>query len=157
MAWPPVAADLYRHGAPSGFFDGVQAATITAALSASLGECGRALSPRVGGAPEDWTFTSAAGQEEATRDVCQVAAGELAFSLGLVLPVQQTVDGDRTFNDRVRAVRERWRRMGTPGGKDPSKAEPLYAGLVDATPSVTEGKARGWSTPFSEVNDEVEA
>lgn len=160
MSWPPVAADLYRHGAPQSVFtiDGVvQSAAISAALSAALGELGRCLSPRVGGAPEDWTFTSAAGQEEATRDVCQVAAGELSFSLGLVLPVQQTVDGDRTFNDRVKAVRERWRRMGTPGGKDPSKSEPLYAGLVDATPLVTEGKVRGWYTAFDDVNAEVEA
>jgi hypothetical protein len=157
MAWPPVAADLYRHGAPQEFFSGVSAAAISAAGLAALGECGAALSPRVGGPPEEWTFTSTSGQEDATRDVCKVWAAELTFALGLVLPVQQTVDGDRTFNDRAKAVRERWRRMGTPGGKDPSKAEPLYAGLVDATPAVTEGKARGWSTPFSEVNDEVEA
>lgn len=154
MSWPPVAADLYIHGAPESYFTGVAAGTITAALLAALGECGTALAPRAGGPPEDWTWTSASGQEEATRDVCIVAAAALSYTQGLVLPVQQTVDGDRTYNDRASEVRAKWARMGTSGVRP---AAPLYAGLVDATASTTEGAARGWYTAFGSQNDEVEA
>lgn len=150
MAWPPIEADLYIHGAPAAYFAGVSAGTIEAALLGALGELGRALGPRVGGSPEDWTWTSAAGQEEATSDVCEVAAAKLSFAQGLVLPVQQTVDGDRTFNDRARVIRAKWAAMGTPGTRP---AAPLYVGLVDATPAVVEDAPRGWYTPFGE--DEV--
>lgn len=150
MSWPPVAADLYIHGAPESYFAGVAGGTITAAILGAVGQLSRKVQARAGGPASSWTWTDSAGQEEATRDVCVVAAAALSFSQGLVLPVQQTVDGDRTFNDRARAVEKLWTDMGT------SKA-PLYSGLTDATADVIEGQSRGWYTPLGDQADGVEA
>jgi hypothetical protein len=148
--WPPVAADLYIHGAPESYFAGVSGGTITAAILGAMGQLSRKVQGRAGGPASSWTWTDPTGQEEATRDVCVVAAAALSFTQGLVLPVQQTVDGDRTFNDRARAVEAMWSDMGA------SKA-PLYSGLVDTTVDVIEGKSRGWYTPLGAQADGVEA
>ena len=150
MAWPPVAADLYAHGAPSSYFSttpAISSDTISAAIRAAYGELATSLSPRCGGDPASWTWTHTAGQEQATRDVCLVAAADLAESQGLVLPGE---GADPSWIKKAEAVRAKWSRMGTPGTRD---AAPLYAGLVDATPDTTEGAPRGWSValPYADV------
>lgn len=151
MSWPPVAADLYVHGADDSYFAGVAAGTITAHLSAALGKLSRKVGPRVGGPASSWTWTDTAGQEDATADVCIVAASTLAIRCGLTLPGE---GADPQWLKKASEVEALWDRMGTVGRVP---AEPLYAGLVDATPLVTEGAARGWYTAFDAANDEVEA
>ena len=150
MAWPPVAADLYAHGAPASYFTttpAISGDTISAAIRAAYGELATALSPRCGGDPALWTWTHTAGQEAATRDVALVAAADLAESQGLVLPGEGS---DPSWIKKAQAVREKWARMGTPGTRP---AAPLYSGLVDATSGVTEGAPRGWSSalPYAET------
>lgn len=151
MAWPPVAANMYTHGAPSSYFTGVSGGDITAAIQAAYGELATALGPRCGGDPASWTWTHTAGQETVTRDVCRVAAADLAETHGLVLPGE---GADPTWAKRATAIRELWARMGTVGVRP---AAPLYAGLVDATPNTTEGEARGWVTLYADANVEAEA
>jgi hypothetical protein len=142
MAFTVSAADLYAYGAPESYFSGVPTATVTAQGAASLGECSRRLSPRAGGPASGWTFTDTAGEAECRRDIAIVWAGELALTQGLTLPGE---GADPLYAARMQAIRERWSRMGAPGDRDSSKSEPLYAGLVDATPAVSEGHARGYS------------
>ena len=77
----------------------------------------------------------------AKADGLEIAAAALALAHGLTLPGE---GADPQYAKRAEAVEALWSRMGTPGTLDTSKAEPLYAGLVDATPAVTEGAARGW-------------
>jgi len=143
MAFSLTTADLYAHGAPESYFSGVPSASITEALLASLGTCSRKLRPRVGGPASSWTFTDDAGRASCAKDCAIVAASALALAHGLTLPGE---GADPQYAKRAEAVEALWSRMGTPGGADPSKAEPLYSGLVDATPNVSEGSARGWST-----------
>lgn len=146
MSWPPVAANLYTHGAPTSYFVGVSGGDVTAAIQAAYGELATLLAPRCGGDPASWTWTHTAGQETATRDVCRVAAADLAMTHGLVLPGE---GADPQWAARAQALRDLWSRMGSPGMRP---AQPLYAGLVDATPLVTEGAPRGWSVdpPYEE-------
>ncbi len=153
MTWPPVAADMYTHAAPSGYFTGVSGGDITKALLAAYGELATALGPRCGGDPASWTWEHAAGKETATRDVCRVAAADLTETHGLSLP-SIGEGGDVTWVRRAASIREMWTRMGTVGKRP---AAPLYAGLVDATPDTTEGAARGWYTPFDEQVGGIEA
>ena len=155
MAFSVVASDLYAHAAPEAYFGeaGVSSEAITKALLASLGTCTRKLRPRVGGPASSWSFSDDAGREDAARDVCIHAFAALALAFGLTLPGE---GADPQYLARARAVDERWSRMGTPGGADPSKAEPLYEGLVDATPLVTEGAPRGWSSNPGMVPDSGE-
>lgn len=142
MAFTIAAEHLYYCGAPESYFDGVPEAAITLNLLASLGECSRKLSPRVGGPASSWTFTDPAGEAECRRDVAIVAGCALSLAFGLTLPGE---GADPQYEKRAESVRSLWSRMGAPGDKSPSKSEPLYAGLVDATPLVTEGAARGYS------------
>ncbi len=150
MAFTVAAADLYAHGAPESYFDGVPDASITAALAKALGTCSRKLSPRVGGPASSWSFTDAAGREDAAGDVAIVAAAALALAHGLTLPGE---GADPQYAKRAEAVQELWSRMGTPGSlgtssrAGASEAEPIYAGLVDATPDHEEGAPRGWASP----------
>jgi hypothetical protein len=153
MAWPPVLADLYR-AAPESYFDGVSDGDQEEAIAAAYGELATALSPRCGGDPAEWTWTHTAGQAVATRDVATVAAYNLTLSHGLTLPGE---GADPVFVRRGEAVMAKWRRMGTVGETDRSKVEPLYSGLVDSTPLVTEGAALGWYTPHEEQAGGVEA
>jgi hypothetical protein len=132
--------DVYKR---QSYFSGVPGASITAALAKALGTCSRKLAPRVGGPASSWTFTDPAGREDCAGDCAIVAAAALALAHGLTLPGE---GADPQYAKRAEAVEALWSRMGTPGGGDPSKAEPLYSGLVDATPDVVEGAARGWST-----------
>lgn len=141
MAFTVDTSDLYAHGAPESYFSGVDAGDISKALAKALGSCSRKLAPRVGGPASSWTFTDAAGREDCAGDVAIVAASALALTHGLTLPGE---GADPQYAKRAEAVEALWSRMGTPGTLDTSKAEPLYAGLVDATPAVTEGAARGW-------------
>jgi hypothetical protein len=145
MAFVVTAADLYAHGAPESYFSDVDAGNISKAVAKALGECSRKLAPRVGGPASSWTFTDSAGREDCAGDVAIVAASALALAFGLTLPGE---GADPQYAKRAAAAQGLWSRMGTPGDKDPSKAEPLYSGLVDATPNVSEGSARGWSTPL---------
>src|SRR4051812_10682085 len=124
MAFSVLAADLYAHGAPESYFSGVPGASITAALAKALGTCSRKLAPRVGGPAASWTFTDATGREDCAGDVCVVAASALALVHGLTLPGE---GADPQYVKRAEAVESLWSRMGTPGEKDSSKAEPLYA------------------------------
>jgi hypothetical protein len=150
MAFTVAAADLYAHGAPESYFDGVPEASIAAALAKALGTCSRKLSPRVGGPASGWTFTDTAGREDCAGDVAIVAASALALAHGLTLPGE---GADPQYAKRAEAVQELWSRMGTPGSKGTSarsgesEAEPLYAGLVDTTPDHEEGAPRGWADP----------
>lgn len=142
MAFSVTTADLYAHGAPESYFSGVPSGSITAALSKALGTCSRKLAPRVGGPASSWTFSDSTGREDCAGDVCVVAASALALAHGLTLPGE---GADPKYEARAQAVIELWSRMGAPGDKSPSKSEPLYAGLTDATPAVIEGHARGYS------------
>lgn len=144
MAFAVSTADLYAHGAPESYFEGVPAGTITAALAKALGTCSRKLAPRVGGPASIWTFTDAAGREDCAGDVAIVAASALALTQGITLPGE---GADPQYVARAAAVEARWSRMGTPGTTDPSLSEPLYSGLVDATPDKSEGSPRGWARP----------
>lgn len=147
MAWPPVAADLYAHGAPESYFSGVAAGDITAAIGAAYGELATELAPRCGGDPASWTWAHAAGKETATRDVCRVAASDLAVTHGLVLPGE---GADPHWIKRAETIRTRWVAMG-------SNKAPLYAGLEDATPDTLEGKTYGWATAAPYGPEEAEA
>lgn len=147
MAWPPVAADLYVHGAPESYFTGVPAGTITAAGEAAYGELATELAPRCGGDPASWTWAHTAGQAHATRDVCMIWGHALAVSNGLVLPGE---GADPHWVKRAEAIRARWVAMG-------SNKAPLYAGLVDATPDTLEGKTYGWATAAPYGPEEAEA
>jgi hypothetical protein len=152
MSWPPVAADLYAHGPPASFWTGVPGGSISAALSRAVGKLSRKVGPRAGGPASEWTWTDAAGQEDATGDVCTVAASYLALQFGLILPGEGT---DPAWLTKAAEIEKLWSRMGTPGGRDNASSEPLYAGLADATPDTTEGAARGWSTasPYEGTED----
>ena len=154
MSFTLTTADLYAHGAPESYFVGVPSGTITAALAKALGSCSRKLAPRVGGPASSWTFTDAAGREDCAGDCAIVAASALALTQGITLPGE---GADPQYVARAAAVEALWSRMGTPGVTDPSKAEPLYAGVVDATPDVTKGAARGWCVepPFADAAGEV--
>jgi hypothetical protein len=143
MAFTLTAADLYLHGARQSYWTGVDAGAISAALSAALGECSRKLSPRVGGPAAQWSFSDPAGEEECKRDVCIVAMANLIMSQGAVLPSEST---DQIWVDQAQSVRKLWSKMGAPSIEPDS--EPLYSGLADSTPAVTEGAAGGWSTPY---------
>ena len=151
MAFTVETADLYTHGAPESYFDGVAAPVLAAAVSAARGECSRKLAPRVGGPLASWTFTDPDGEEECRRDIVIVAGADLALSQGLTLPGE---GADPQWVAKAAAIRKLWSRMGTVGERD---AEPLYSGLTDATPNTTEGAARGWVTLYADVNAEVEA
>ena len=151
MAFTVQTADLYTHGAAQSYFSGVGAGVLAAAVSAARGECSRKLAPRVGGPLATWTFTDPDGEEECRRDIVIVAAADLALSQGLTLPGE---GADPQWIAKAAAVRKLWSRMGTPGERD---AEPLYAGLVDATPLIEEGAARGWYTPPEEQSGGIEA
>ena len=142
MAFSIDTADLYAHGAPESYFSGVPSGSVTAALAKAMGTCSRKLAPRVGGPASSWTFSDSTGREDCAGDCCVVAASALALAHGLTLPGE---GADPKYEARAQAVIELWSRMGAPGHKDPSKSEPLYAGLVDATPAVIEGAARGYS------------
>ncbi|RTL09248.1 MAG: hypothetical protein EKK62_03145 [Acidimicrobiia bacterium] len=149
MAFSVTTSHLYTHGAPENYFDGVDAGVLTAKVGAARGECSRMLSPRAGGPLASWTFTDPDGEEECRRDIITVAAADIALHCGLTLPGE---GADPQWVARAAEVRKLWSRMGTVGVRD---AEPLYAGLADATADVTEGAARGWYTPFE--SQEVEA
>lgn len=153
MAFTVTAADLYAHGAPESYFTGVPSGSITAALAKALGTCSRKLAPRVGGPASSWTFTDTAGREDCAGDIAIVAASALAVSQGITLPGE---GADPQYVARALACEARWSRMGTPGTPDPSLSEPLYSGLVDATPSVSEGSPRGWAAaPLYEQGAEL--
>lgn len=149
MAFTVETADLYTHGAPETYFSGVSSPVLAAAVSAARGECSRKLAPRAGGPLASWAFSDPDGEEECRRDIITVAAADLALSQGLTLPGE---GADPQWVAKAASVRKLWSRMGTVGERD---AEPLYSGLTDATPDVTEGAARGWYTPFE--TSEVEA
>lgn len=154
MSFEVTSADLYAHAAPESYFSGIDAGDISKALAKALGTCSRKLAPRVGGPAASWSFTDDAGREDAAGDVAIVAAAALALAYGLTLPGE---GADPQYAARAKDVVELWSRMGTPGTTDPSKAEPLYAGLVDATPEVSEGSPRGWSldAPMGDAGGEV--
>lgn len=154
MAWPPVAADLYVHGAPESYFTttpAISADTISAAIQRALGKLSRLVGPRAGGPAASWTWTDSAGQEDATGDVVTVAAAALALAHGLVLPGE---GADPQWAKKAEAIEALWSRMGTPGVRP---AEPLYSGLTDATPSTTEGAPRGWSVALLYAETEATA
>ena len=103
--------------------------------------------------------------------IAAVAAGTLSVTVtptaaelasGFLSPPQsvQAEDLAPVAATDAAAVCGKWRlpmTAGTPGTADPSKAEPLYAGLVDATPEVSEGSPRGWSldAPMGDAGGEV--